>query len=67
MHCIETVRRCWKRAGAMQADALLFIIYYTVLAPFAFLVRRSGGGKACGWIGRQAGSGDCLDKLRQQH
>ena len=60
--------RCWwKRAGAAQADALLFVVYYTVLAPFAMLARRGGGWSPPGWIARRNESGDCLEKLRRQH
>jgi hypothetical protein len=60
--------RCWwKRAGAAQADALLFAVYYTVAAPFALLVRRGGGWNVRGWIPRRNESGNCLEKLRRQH
>jgi hypothetical protein len=61
------MRRWWKRAGAAQADATLFVVYYTVLAPFAFLVRRSRAWKAGGWISRDAESGNRMEILRRQH
>jgi hypothetical protein len=61
------VRRWWKRAGTAQADAVIFVVYYTVLAPFAFLLRRSRAWNIRGWISRRPESGDCLEKLRRQH
>jgi hypothetical protein len=61
------LRRCWKRAGAAQADVLLFIVYYTVMAPFALLARRGGGWNPRGWITRSKESGTCLESLKRQH
>jgi hypothetical protein len=63
----QRLRCWWKRAGAAQADALLFVVYYTVVAPFALLARRGGAWSAPGWIARRTESGNSLENLRRQH
>lgn len=62
------IRSWWKHAGAAQANAMLFLVYYTVLAPFAFLIRRHGSGNTPrGWVPDSGEPGNRLDSLRRQH
>ncbi len=54
-------RRLARRAATAQAHGLLFLLYYTVLAPFALIARRRRG--AVGWILR---AGEPATSLRRQ-
>jgi hypothetical protein len=54
-------RRLARRAATAQAHALLFLLYYPVLAPFALIARGRRG--ATGWIPRD---GEPAPSLRRQ-
>ena len=62
-------KRAARRAGAVQARALLFVTYYTLVAPFALLARwrkPDRGSAGHGWLPHPDDAAPPLERLRKQ-
>jgi hypothetical protein len=64
--------RVARRIGDVQARIMLTLFYYTVLGPFAVVLRMRGGGlplrpgRSGGWHRRDEQGPSALDRARRQ-